>query len=1772
MVENKKPKNITIPSGGSSTYSDITRGQARGRGSGNRGRGGNNNHRSNNRGGRGGDRNPNKPKKSSFVGACTDLKDSIFDVGPGQTLLYTNTLDKILTYAGKNYTPCVRKSIEGMRDMSHLYIIEPTQATPATGTSITRVQQIIFEQRVKDYVKEERQHKMNMAEMFNVIHGQCTKEFIDQMRTYPEYSAANDASDVIALVQVIRKICYRHDREMYKCQAILFSLKALLQCLQHDSSNIDYFEKMRDQKEVLTSIGINLYFEPLYEQAKGLLYPYKQLEHLTDAEMNVVKVSAEEIFFSFLLINNADRKRYGDLQTEMMNAYTQNRNIYPQSVTDAKRMINNYVAKFVPKSNSNKHKGKKHDDDYEPTEEEELLFLQQQDERWEYCGWCKKKHPAAFDDCVRVKNSGITQATTNTTTDGAQQKTGDTDSKQQTEETEQGANFFMDAFTADYESDEDEYGIICTQTSVETAVTVDYNRIKDRTAHLFNQDHQMIQDSWLLLDDCSTINIICNPDLVTNIHEVNQRCIISTNTGTGSTNLKATLKSCILPLTEEVWFDYTGIANIIALHCIQNNFRVSYSNWFGNDRNAFVVLKPDNTKMKFTMSRKGLYYTDTSRLIGRSSKAGVFNQVASVEENLTKYTQRDINKAIDARKFQVMFNNISTPKLLNIVDTNQVRGLPITREDVKRAETIYGPNVFALKGKTTNRKVDHVVAPITRIPKEILKDYKNITLCIDVMFVNGIKFLLTVSRNIDFVTAQYVPSKKYSGYIKPIEAVCNMYAKRGFSVTTILADAEFQHLETFLNKTGGRIGYIAPNGNAVQPTVNTTAENEHVEEAERKIRTVKEGARSMRFTIPMFRKIPRMLVILLIGAVLFWLNCIPTKFTNYSPARIMKDRVIDYKIHCKHQFGEYVQVVMKSTSLIEVERTVDALAAYPTGNEQGTWRYYNITTGKPISHKKGTNVPVPEQLPDRIHALAENEPEDFIILDNHGNVFVSDEDLVDDSSDDNDSIEVETVDDDDSDDSEDDSSTDSSSDDSSSDDESDDESENSGVRGRRLPKEGVRATGRQQDHFNLRGTRDTRANLPPPRASHRPGLRQTRRVNYTHTTVDHAKSNNKTRTKSNHTNTKKRSTPKVKHDYVDDYVINDSKRTNKHKSREQENPYYNHNSKHDKLIKPFLDAIASFNKEINEITYFINHVVLTQYGMRKGLQVFGDRGLAAIQKEMQQFHDLDVITPIDMKTMTKQQKSRALSYLMFLKEKRDGNIKGRGCADGRKQRLWMQKDQTSSPTVSNQALFLSCLIDAKERRDTATADVPGAFLQTPNNGEEVIIRLDRQMAVQLARINPKYAEHMVEEKGQKVIYGKANKALYGTLNASLLFWKDLTSTIGDWKFGDDNDGFILNPYDTCVANCMINGKQCTILWHVDDLKISHEDPAVVTDIIRRLNDRYGKITPMISTRGKVHEYLGMTIDFSDAGKVKITMYDYVDEMISELPTEMIGESATPASSHLFEIREDDDDDQLLTPELSEEFHHLTAKTLFLSKRARPDLQTAVAFLTTRVKAPDNDDRKKLAKLMKYLQDTRYLPLILEDDESGVLKWYIDGSFAIHNDMKSHTGINLTMGKGTVYGGSLKHKLNSKSSTEAELISVSDGINQVLWTRYFLECQGYVVNSSTIYQDNEASILLERNGKRSSKKGTRFINIRYFFITDKVRNGEVDIEYMPTGEMIADYFTKPLQGSLFRKMRDQIQGIDMNDLQLYKQQYIKAIAAKKARLQKQYDLWKNSPNG
>ena len=164
------------------------------------------------------------------------------------------------------------------------------------------------------------------------------------------------------------------------------------------------------------------------------------------------------------------------------------------------------------------------------------------------------------------------------------------------------------------------------------------------------------------------------------------------------------------------------------------------------------------------------------------------------------------------------------------------------------------------------------------------------------------------------------------------------------------------------------------------------------------------------------------------------------------------------------------------------------------------------------------------------------------------------------------------------------------------------------------------------------------------------------------------------------------------------------------------------------------------------------------------------------------------------------------------------------------------------------------------------------------------------------------------------------------------------------------------------------------------------------------------------------------------------------------------------------------------------FHSTVAKFLYLGKRVRPDLLTAISFF-----------------------------------------------YGVHFDMRSQSGCVIGIGRGPIYAKSSAQKLNTKTSTESELVALSDNTSQVIWCRNFLTAQGYNLGPATIYQDNMSTISMVANGKSNSAR-TRHIAIRFFFIADRVKTGEVKIEYMKTGNMLADILTKPLQGQLFLKLR------------------------------------------
>ena len=286
---------------------------------------------------------------------------------------------------------------------------------------------------------------------------------------------------------------------------------------------------------------------------------------------------------------------------------------------------------------------------------------------------------------------------------------------------------------------------------------------------------------------------------------------------------------------------------------------------------------------------------------------------------------------------------------------------------------------------------------------------------------------------------------------------------------------------------------------------------------------------------------------------------------------------------------------------------------------------------------------------------------------------------------------------------------------------------------------------------------------------------------------------------------------------------------------------------------------------------FIFGWFMTQMSAKAGIDLYGEQAEEALLQEFIQQRDLDVYTILDPLELTPDHKRAALRAINLIKLKRSGDLKGRTVADGSKQRDLYPKSETASPAVHTLALMLTIIIDAYERRDVATADVAGAYLKAYMD-DYVLIKFTGQSVDILLKMEPAYEKFVTMTRGAKTLYGKLNKALYGCVKSALLWYRLFHETLKQM-------GFTINPYDPCVANCNIEGAQCTIAWYVDDMKISHVNPEVVTRVIDSLEEKFGK---MSVTRGREHNFLGMNIVYTDEQTAKLTMKQYLRESSTRL--------------------------------------------------------------------------------------------------------------------------------------------------------------------------------------------------------------------------------------------------------------------------------------------------
>ena len=159
--------------------------------------------------------------------------------------------------------------------------------------------------------------------------------------------------------------------------------------------------------------------------------------------------------------------------------------------------------------------------------------------------------------------------------------------------------------------------------------------------------------------------------------------------------------------------------------------------------------------------------------------------------------------------------------------------------------------------------------------------------------------------------------------------------------------------------------------------------------------------------------------------------------------------------------------------------------------------------------------------------------------------------------------------------------------------------------------------------------------------------------------------------------------------------------------------------------------------------------------------------------------------------------------------------------------------------------------------------------------------------------------------------------------------------------------------------------------------------------------------------------------------------------------------------------------------------------MFLAKRARPDILIGVVFLSIRVLKPNTDDWVILLRILDYLNLKRNIMLKLEAEDIT--------TFGTHTDFKSHTGATFSLGKGSAWSESTKQKVDTQSSTEAEVTAIHDKISKIIWMKRFFEYKGLGVKMNILFQDNTSTIKMGNNGKNSTGRRTRHFDIKYFLL-------------------------------------------------------------------------------
>jgi len=858
--------------------------------------------------------------------------------------------------------------------------------------------------------------------------------------------------------------------------------------------------------------------------------------------------------------------------------------------------------------------------------------------------------------------------------------------------------------------------------------------------------------------------------------------------------------------------------------------------------------------------------------------------------------------------------------------------------------------------------------------------------------------------------------------------------------------------------------------------INPSGPGQHVPVVERKIRVVKERVRATLQSIPY--QLMFSLLRYLVEYVTLMLNFEPnsTREDPTSPYELFRGLKVDYKRQLRISFGDYAECHNPHITSNTVHRRTDpCLALLPTLNAQGSHLFYNLDTRSTCIRDTWDKLPFPADILRRCNMLAANQRKKLRVqptfayepVDEHNN-YIEHMDDVD--LFDNNPADTST--------------------DSSSESDNDNEDENfhiddavvtDDIAEEILENERIHQEILNENEMYQQVT-DEQIN---PVDKHKPDDL------YAEMPID----------------------PSPQHRYS----TRSKGQAEKPAPFKDGKTWLNNNAILTKSLKQLKKAIFHASLTVKQKNKF---GVYTNMTVRQAIDKYGEKARKAVMDELKQLINLKVfkfvkaheVDPIILK-------SRVPSKT-FVKIKFDPNgmfekIKARLVGGGHKQRRDLYSEsETSSPTISLVGLYIVALIAADEGRTVITADVAGAYLRAFMK-RLVLIEINKEESEILVELYPELEEYL-DSKGK--LTAECLKALYGLIESGKLWFDLLKSTL-------IANGYVQNQYEPCIFNKWHEEEQVqsTIGVYVDDIIVTCKNAHIAESIITSLESEFDELT---ITRGKTHKFTGMVFDFTERRKLKITMKKSIEDILER--NKVTTTSITPSTAELFQI---DETSPHLDKVMREKFHSEVASISYVVKRIKPECLPVTSFLMTRVHNSTEQDWQKLERLLSYMNGTKNIPLCLEmGDKPLEITANIDSSHATHGDCRGHTGIYITLGKGAIQAISKKQSINTKSSAETELVAASDGATPAINVLNIILCQGIQVKSLYIEQDNKSTLSMIKNG-RATGPTSRHINIRFFWLNDRVESGEVSMRFVRTEDMTSDLLTKHTEGKLFYKHRN-----------------------------------------